>query len=212
MVMADIRSIRNDLEQRKGKKIQLEQIVLRTEKDLKEKRKDLRRHEEAREVVREVGLKMQKSLQYHISEITTLALDAVFDSPYKLEAEFVQRRNKSECDLFFARDGNRVDPLEASGIGAVDVAAFALRVASWSMQSPRSRNVLILDEPFKHLKGEVANKRVLSMIKEISRKLDLQIIMVSDERISREQILESADKVFEVSLSKKGISEVRCEK
>jgi DNA repair exonuclease SbcCD ATPase subunit len=176
-----------------------------TEQALKDDQKDLRRHEQAREIIRAVGLEMQKTLQYHISEITSLALDAVFDAPYKLEAEFIQRRNKIECDLYFSRGGNRLEPLSSTGVGDVDVAAFALRVASWSMLSPKSINTLILDEPFKHLKGEEANKRVLDMIKEISQKLNLQILTISDERISREQIVDSADRVFEVSI-KNGVS------
>ena len=104
--------------------------------EIKSEGKRLGQHEKALEVVKAVGLKTQQQLQFHISDITSLALDAVFPNPYELVAEFVQRRNKTECDLFFSRDGNKVDPLSASGGGAVDVAAFALRVASWSMQRP----------------------------------------------------------------------------
>lgn len=207
--MTDIKALRHGLEQRKGRRIQIEQLIERTEQEVKEKGRDLRRHEQAREIIREVGLQIQKNLQFHISEITSLALDAVFDNPYKLEAEFVQRRNRTECDLVFVRDGDKVDdPLNASGVGAIDVAAFALRVASWSMSSPKPANTLILDEPFKHLKGEEANKRVLDMIRDISKRMGLQVIMISDERISREQIIESADRVFEISIDSKGVSEV----
>jgi DNA repair exonuclease SbcCD ATPase subunit len=173
-------------------------------------KRSLRSHEQAREVIREVGIKTQQQLQYHISDITSLALEAVFNDPYTLTVEFVQRRNKTECDLYFERGGNKVDPLSASGGGAVDVAAFALRIASWSMQRPRTRNVIILDEPFKHLKGVEANQRVLDMINEISRKMKVQIIMVSDERIPREDIIASADKLFEVSI-KNGVSRIKSE-
>ena len=206
--MSDVKTLRNDLEQRKGRKLQVEQLIARTGSELKEKGRDLRRHEQAREIIREVGLQIQKNLQFHISEITTLALDAVFEHPYQLEAEFVQRRNKIECDLNFVRNGDKIDPLFASGVGAVDVAAFALRIASWSMSTPRPNNTLILDEPFKHLKGERANQRVLAMIKDISDKMKLQILMISDERISREQITESADRVFEVTI-KNGVSMIK---
>jgi hypothetical protein len=149
----------------------------------------------------------QQQLQYHISDITSLALESVFDDPYELAVEFVQRRNKTECDLYFVRKGNRVDPLTASGVGAVDVACFALRVASWSMNTPHSRPVLLLDEPFKHLKGQEENLRVLDMIKEISKKLQLQIIMISDERIDREATIAATDRLFEVKI-RKGISKI----
>jgi DNA repair exonuclease SbcCD ATPase subunit len=122
----------------------------------------------------------------------------VFPNPYELKVEFIQRRNKTECDLYFVREGHKVDPLTASGVGAVDIASFALRIASWSMKKPRTRNVILLDEPFKHLKGKDANHRVLNMINEISKRMGLQIIMVSDERIPKEDIIAAADRVFEV--------------
>ena len=206
--MTDIQLYRNTLEQQKGQKSQIEHTIADLEQEIKDKRKDLRRHEEASEIIKEVGLKTQQQLQFHISNITSLALESVFDNPYELQVEFIQRRNKTECDLSFVRDGNKAKPMESSGFGAVDVASFALRIASWSMQRPRSRNTLLLDEPFKHLKGEDANLRLLDMINEISKKLGLQIIMISDERVEREEIYERADRVFGVSI-RKGISQVK---
>ena len=175
---------------------------------LQNKTRSLHKHEKAREIIHIVGIKTQEQLQYHISDITTLALDAVFPDPYKLKVKFIQRRNKTECDLIFVRDDMEIDPMEESGLGAVDVAAFTLRIASWSMERPRTHNTIILDEPFKHLKGEVANKRVLDMINEISKRLGIQIIMISDERIPREDIITAADRAFEVSI-KNRISQIK---
>jgi len=203
----NIQQLRNRLEQQKGQRNQIEKSIVSAKQNAKESKRDLRRHEQAREVIREVGLKTQQQLSFHISDITSLALEAVFDNPYELVVEFVQRRNKTECDLYFSRNANRVEPLSASGVGTVDVAAFALRVASWSMSHPKSRNVLILDEPFKHLKGRESNLRVLEMIKQVSEKLNFQIIMVSDERIPREDIVEAADKIFDLKLQK-GVTQI----
>ena len=202
-----IQKLRNELEQQKGRKQQILQDIVQAKGVLKQHRLQRRFHEQARVIIQEVGLKTQQQLQFHIHEITSLALSAVFEEPYELIAEFVERRGKTECDLYFMRNGLKVDPLSASGGGVVDVAAFALRVASWSMQTPRSRPVLIIDEPFKALKGKEANRKVLEMLKQISKELDLQIIMVSDERIPREEIIEMTDRVFEVSLHK-GVSKV----
>ncbi len=202
-----IKTLRTHLERQKGQELQIQNTITQTNRTIKKNRRELRRYEQAREIIREVGLKTQQQLSFHISDITSLALEAVFIDPYKLIVEFVQRRNKTECDLYFDRDGNRVEPLQASGGGAVDVAAFALRIASWSMQRPKSRNVVILDEPFKHLKGVRENILVLDMVNEISKKLGIQIIMVSDERIDREEIVMRADKVFETRI-KKGVTEV----
>ncbi|KKK64526.1 hypothetical protein LCGC14_2983310, partial [marine sediment metagenome] len=138
--MHSIQDIRNQLERRKGKRDQIEISITNLSEKLSTTKRDLHRHEEAREILRAVGLETQRALQFHISDITSLALEAVFSEsptgPYELVAEFIQRRNKTECDLYFSRQGSRVDPLDASGGGAVDVASFALRIASWSMKSP----------------------------------------------------------------------------
>ncbi len=198
----DTQDIRNALEQQKGQRTQLENTITKTKESVKESGRDLRRHEEAREVIREVGIATQRQLQYHISDITSLALEAVFNDPYELIAEFVQRRNKTECDLYFSRDGNRVDPLSASGGGAVDVAAFALRIASWSMEHPKSRNTIILDEPLRFLSADHQEKASV-MIKEISQKLGIQFIIITHEPI----LASYADKVFETKI-RKGITQV----
>jgi hypothetical protein len=199
--------IRQKLEQRKGQRIEVARTIETTTLTVKEQERSLRRHEEAREIIRAVGLKTQQQLSFHIGDISSLALEAVFNDPYTLAVEFVLRRNKTECDLYFVRRENRVDPLEGSGGGPADTAAFALRVASWSMQMPRSRNMLFLDEPFKHLKGENENRRMLDMIRKISTELGVQIIMISDERISREATIDATDRLFEVKI-RNGISSV----
>jgi len=205
--MIEITELRKKLERKKGQKIQIEDSLQNVRTKIKKNKRSLILHEKAREIVRIVGLKTQQQLQFHISNITSLALEAVFDNPYELMVEFVQRRNKTECDLYFKRNGSKVDPLTASGIGAVDVAAFALRIACWSMEQPKTRNTILLDEPFKHLKGKKENKKVLEMIKEVSNKLGIQIIMISDERIPREDTIEATDKLFEVKI-KNGISNI----
>ncbi len=200
--MNKIQKLRQRLEQQKGKREQIVSDITDNKILLKEKKRELRRQEKAREVIREVGLKTQEQLQFHISEITSLALDSVFPEPYELVVEFVERRNRTECDITFKRDGEKMKPLDSSGGGAIDVASFALRVASWSMARPRSRSVLILDEPFRYLSEDLiplAGK----MLKQISEELKLQIIMVTHS----EDLIESADKVFRVKL-RKGVSHV----
>ena len=198
----DVKSTRNRLEQLKGQRSQVESSVVSLKSDLEESGASLKLHEQAREIIRMVGIETQRQLQYHISDITSLALEAVFDDPYSLQVEFVQRRNKTECDLYFVRNEEQIDPISASGGGAVDVASFALRIASWSMQRPRTRNVIILDEPLRFLSVDL-EERASQMIKELSKKLNIQFIIVTHENT----LASYADRVFEVKL-KKGVSKV----
>lgn len=204
--MNNLQELRNKFERRKGRRDQIEISVTNLTEKISDTKRDLRRNEEAREILRAVGLETQKQLQYHISDITSLALEAVFDDPYELVAEFVQRRNKTECDLYFSRRGSRVDPLDASGGGAVDVASFALRIAAWSMQTPKRRNVIILDEPLKFLDTQTDRlEKASQMLKELSTRLGLQFIIVTHE----DTLTEYADRVFRVRQSRKGVSQVK---
>lgn len=200
--MTSIKTIRQQLERKRGEQTQTQRMLTQAEQRLQDYQTQLGHHEQAREVIREVGLKTQQALSYHISEITSLALEAVFDNPYELKIDFVHRRNKTECDLYFERDGNLVSPIDASGGGAVDVAAFALRVACWSMETPRSRPVLVLDEPMRFLSTDM-QERASQMIKEISEKLGIQFIIVTHE----ETLTQAADRVFVVT-NRKGKSKV----
>ena len=199
----NLKDIRSKLERLQGAKQLTEQQIADTETTITDLNRSLHFHEKAREIVREVGMKTQEQLQYSISDITSLALESIFEDPYELKVEFVQRRNKTECDLLFVRDGERVDPLTASGGGAVDVASFALRIASWSMQNPRTRSLIVLDEPLRFLSIDLQEKASM-MIKELSEKLGIQFLIITHE----ETLATYADKEFRV-VNKKGISEIK---
>lgn len=193
----NVQRYRNTLEQEKGKLAQIKKTIKGIKQNLKLDKKSLKAEEQALEIVREVGLKTQQQLQYHIGDVTSMALEAVFPKPYKLIVEFVQRRDKTECDLYFERDEEKVDPLEASGGGAVDVATFALRIASWSMEVPKFDNTIILDEPFRFLSADMQEK-ASEMIKTVSTKLGIQFIIVTHEST----LTPFADRIFETKLRK----------
>lgn len=196
-----VRDLRLRVERLQGEKQQLERKLVSLKEEKRELRRSLHRHEQARTIIREVGLKTQEQLQYHISGVTSLALEAVFPDPYELVVQFVERRNKTECDLSFRRGEVQVDPMSAAGGGAVDAASFALRAACWSMYRPRLNNVLVLDEPFRYLSTDLLPKAA-EMLKEVSKKLGLQIIMVTHE----EELVAEADAVFLVTMDRAGHS------
>lgn len=206
-MITELQSLRQKLEYKKGQRDHLQQSLEKLEENITLNKRIANRHERALEIVKQVGLATQKQLEYHLTEQVSLAMEAVFDDPYALVVQFQEKRGKTEVELLFSRRGMEFPPIGSAGGGAIDVASLALRIAYFSMrQDTKIRPVLILDEPFSQLKGEDANRRALSIIREISKHLDLQIIMVSDERISREDIVENADKVFHVSQGKKGAS------
>jgi DNA repair exonuclease SbcCD ATPase subunit len=193
-----VQDLRNKFERQRGKRDQLETSITTLQEGIVEKTRSLRRHHEAKEVIRIVGLMTQEQLQSDISDITSLALESVFPDPYELQVEFVIRRNKTECDIFFVRDGMKIEPSIASGVGAMDIASFALRIASWSMMEPHTRNTIILDEPFRNL-SENYQEAASIMLKEISKKLGIQFIIVTHIHT----LASYADRIFEVKKRKK---------
>ena len=170
------------------------------------KKKQLRKYklmkERALELVKDVSLNTQKQLEVYLNEMVSSALNSVFDQEYEFVIQFQKRRGKTECNLYFKKEEHLVDPLRFSGLGASDVAAFALRCACWSMNK-EYRNVLILDEPLKHLSSNY-HERAGKMMKMLSKELNLQIIIVSHSK----KVTEYADKVYEV-IMKNGISKVK---
>ena len=158
--------------------------------------------ESAQIILQGVAQKTQKNLEIHFSDLVTLALRSVFDEPLEFTMTVVPRRNKTEVDLFLSdQGGTDDDPMDCSGGGALDVASFALRVAFWSLR--KNRYTLILDEPFKFVSPDLQHK-VSDMVRLLSDKLNLQIIMVSHA----EEINYSADKTFVISKTN-GISTVQ---
>lgn len=197
-----LQSLKETITKKIGKKEQIESDIVSLEKEVKRAKKDLVNFEEAREIINIVGLNTQKKLQFHISDITSLAMESVFPDPYKVLLEFIEKRNKTECSIQFERDGNLQDPLDGGGHGAANVAAFALRIAAYSLQHPKPRNVMMLDEPFKDL-SPAFHEPASEMVKQISKKLGIQFIIVSH----KPEFAAHADRTFKTKI-KKGITKI----
>jgi hypothetical protein len=192
--MQTIEQLKARYNKERGEQDMLKKKISEYEDSIKRTQNYLTHVEEARQIVQQVAKITQEQIVVNISSIVCLALSTVFDDPYKFGVEFVTRRNKTECDMFFLRGENRLDDLEdESGGGTVDIAAFGLRCASLVMEEPQKRNVLILDEPFPHLRGEDNQKRTSEMVKRISNDLGIQMIIVGDVNFSI-----SADKIIHI--------------
>ena len=152
--------------------------------------------EKAQVLIQRVALETQEVLRIQIADVVQSALDACFPDEYRFEVEFKVARNKTECNLKFFKGEFQVDPITSDGGGLCDVSSFGLRVAAWSLGT--STDCLILDEPGKWLSKDL-QPLFANIIKEISERLHLQIIEVSHIP----EMIESADKVFKVSMEKK---------
>lgn len=165
------------------------------ELDIKEKEyNSLKQYNEnlqkARAIIAEAGKYTQSYLKDYIEGMVTTALQAVFEEDYHFIIDFDIKRNKPEAKISLKIRGEEVDPKDSCGGGVLDVASFALRIVLWSIENPKSSNVIILDEPFKFLHGKIEN--AMKMIKDLSNKLNIQFIIVSQI----EDFTSNADKIF----------------
>src|SRR3990167_2947785 len=157
---------------------------------LKQYNEDLQK---ARILIANAGQHTQTFLKSFIEEMITTALQAVFEEDYQFVIDFDIKRNKPEAKISLKLRGEETDPKDSCGGGVLDVASFALRVVLWSIENPKSTNTLILDEPMKFLHGRIEN--AMKMIKDLSKKLNIQFIIVSQ----MEEFAENADKIFLVT-------------
>lgn len=189
----DLQELRAKLDKHKTKRellLEQEEQLLADKKTVKQQHSDAVK---AREVVIHVANETLAQLSKSVEDLVTQALDTLSENPYTFKMDFVTRRNQTECDLWFCRNGKYIPPMKASGGGAVDVSSFALRCTFLTLAGKRP--ILFLDEPFKFLSVD-KQEYGSSMLQSISEQLGVQIIMVSH----LPRIIQSVDRVIKVSL------------
>src|SRR3990167_4394185 len=181
-------------------------LTLKSLEDLEKGYNSLKEYNEnlqkARVLIAEAGKYTQSYLKDYIESMVTTALQAVFEEDYQFVIDFDIKRNKPEAKLSLKLRGEETDPKDSCGGGVLDVASFALRVVLWSIENPKSSNVIILDECFKFLHGKMENASQL--LKKLSKDLNIQFIIVSQ----LDELTQYADKAFIVTHNGK-FSEVK---
>jgi len=152
--------------------------------------------QEAHVLLQTVAKTVQQQAHHKIAELVTRCLSSVFDDPYEFRIKFVKRRNKTEAELVFVRDETELtDPMNEVGGGVIDVASFALRLALVLMAHPPRRRILLLDEPFKNIRGEKNKSRVRDLLLRLSKETGIQFVLNVDHQAYPEFAL---GKVFEI--------------
>jgi ABC-type lipoprotein export system ATPase subunit len=74
----------------------------------------------------------------------------------------------------------------------MDIIAIAFRIVLWSIEVPRSRALLILDQPFPNCGSLIV--RAGAMAKELSKELGMQLIIITHEK----KLVQIADRSWEI--------------
>ena len=200
----EVSKIKEMFHQCKGIKTQLEKDIEQYASKKNELEDKLKLLEQAQVFLQKVAQETQEHLKFQIEDIVNLALETCFPSEYTFQILFNVSRGKTDAELVFLDQKTRrqIDPMNASGGGVVDLTCFALRVACYALEK-QVDNVIILDEPFRFLSRDL-QERAGEILSKLSKKMNIQIIMVSHIG----EIINVADKVFQVKKNEQGISEV----
>jgi DNA repair exonuclease SbcCD ATPase subunit len=152
--------------------------VTDAEKQLAEATQALKDRAKAVEVLQAVARTIQQKAHERIAAVVSQCLRTLFQEPYEFRIVFERKRNQTEARLVFLRNGVELDPLTAVGGGVVDVAAFALRLASIVLSRQTTCRMVVLDEPFKFVSAEY-RPRLVEMLQQLAKELEVQFLIVT---------------------------------
>jgi len=184
-------SFKKDIDMLIAEKKIIEKDIQEEERELEKCKEERYAAEDARIIYQLAAKKTQQRVEHHFSDLVTKAFHLIFDDPYTFIPKFEERRNKTECDLFFEKGGKLMRPRFSAGGGTIDIASFASRLAYWKIE--KSAPVFVLDEPFKMLSKKHI-PRAIEMLRLLSQEFNLQLII----NTHIPEIAEHADKVFEI--------------
>ena len=143
--------------------------------------------EQALALIQQIAIETQEQLNYQVASIATEAFNAILDDPYEFSLIMDVKYGRTEaCPVFIRNGEERCNPMQETGGGAVDIAAFGLRI-SLLLLSQRFRRVLVLDEPFRNLSKEY-QKFAAELLETLAERLGIQIIMVTHESVLMDNI------------------------
>lgn len=147
----------------------------------------------ARWLLVEAAKATQASVKEYLESLTTKLMQAAYDRPLHFLVDYETKRNRSNCFLQ-VQDGDNAPstPKEDDGGGMVEIISTALRLEMWSLQQPRSRNTIFLDEPLKNLGRKIGP--VSQMLRKIAVDLGLQLVIITHDT----EVLQIADRSWVV--------------
>jgi len=163
---------------------------------------DINTLDKCRDIMNAVGVTCQENMKEVIESLVSKALQAVFGPDYSFVIKSEVVRNKPEIYMYVARNGQEFSMRDELGGGVIDLVSFVIRVVFWSLQTPRSSEVIILDEPGKFISKDL-QEVFGDMIVELSELLGIQFIIITHE----DELKSISDHSYEVYL-RNGISRV----
>lgn len=191
----------HDLKQRYDAMV-AERILLEQEKQEKKKKlykiqRQIDKLIQARIVMVQVAKLTQENFKDHIESLVNLAVQSVFGERYTFQLQFAEG-GKPEASPIIMENNKPLDPKQEMGGSIIDIISFAFRVVLWSIESKRSRNIFILDEPFRFCGDYIWQAG--EILQKLSKELGFQVIIITHEQ---EKLYEYVDRMWKVTRKRK---------
>ena len=161
--------------------------------------------EEAQALVQLTATETQNQLKFHLEDLVQHAIESMFPGKYQFRVVFDIARGRTSASMFLESEGQPLDPMDECGGTVVQVVAFALRVAAWTLAP--TDNVILMDEPFAAVSSDF--RAVCGeLLSGLSKRLGIQFIVVASHESGQSYLVDYADRVFEVTQDKDGRSRI----
>lgn len=137
--------------------------------------------------VQNVSMNRRNTIKNKIETVLTESVMSIFGDNYKVALNYEIKNNRSFCEITIVKQtecGEVVRTIEGHGGSVADVLAVPLRMLM-IIFSKEVEKVLVLDEAYKHVSTKNI-ELVGRFLKDISEKLQLQIIMCSHHEVLKE--------------------------
>jgi DNA repair exonuclease SbcCD ATPase subunit len=162
--------------------------------ELKEAKQESVALDEASLILEKVASYVQRQWYEQLGSVVTRCIQSVFGTDsYEFRLIFKHLANRTQVEMVFEKDEEVYDPMSSTGGGVVDIAAFALRVASLMMAAKTQRKILILDEPFRFVSAGYRYK-VAALLEVMSVEFGIQVLMITHmEEIQAGTVIQLGD-------------------
>jgi DNA repair exonuclease SbcCD ATPase subunit len=151
--------------------------------------------QEALQFLEDVAQSRRNTMKSKIEGIISDALRVIYGPDYRIELVYSTKNNRSSLEIELVKKtpkGEVRRTMEGFGGGVSDSISVPLRLLIL-LGSRQTDKVCVLDESYKHVDPERI-ELVAKFIKEISHKLNMQIVLLSHH----EAMQETADVIFQI--------------
>ena len=169
-------------------------------KKIKRLKKEIQLYSESQDILNNSIEIIHRKFKLDVENTITKAIKQVFERDISIELAHDKKRSNLETRIIIKENGENHEPKDDLCGSIIDIISLCFRIIHWKMTS--TRNVFILDEPFKWT-GKLAGVTGI-ILKELSKKLNFQVILNTHDNA----LMDIADRTFKVK-NINGISQVK---